>query len=117
MAVRHSGRAGLMRRRIAIAFWLILLYYLLLVARLLYLQVQEGPLLRAEAMRLRQQRIALRAHRGVLCDVKGNPLAVSLYAGTVGFDPTIVQPDPAEPNKTARMERALAGSIAHAAAL
>lgn len=116
MAVRSVNRTFL-RRRMESAFWFILACYLALIARLLFLQGAHGLEIRAQATRMREQQIPLRAHRGTIYDREGRPLAVSLYAGIVGFDPSIVQPDPKDKNKTARMEQALASSIDRAAAI
>ena len=101
MAVRGMMRGEALRRRMQIAFYLTLAGYLGLIGRLLYLQGFAGPTLLREAQELREQPIPLHAYRGALCDRDGNPLAISRYSGTVGFDPKVVLPDPqAEPKET-----------------
>ncbi len=117
MAVRGSVRGEFVRRRMERAFLVILACYLALIGRLVYLQGAQGPTLRLEATQMREQRIPLRAHRGSLLDRDGKPLAVSLYAGIVGFDPAVAQPDPANPKQTAKMLRDLTDSIHRAASL
>jgi len=110
MAVRGIPRS-FVRRRMERAFWLILACYVGLVGRLLFLQGAHGTALRAEATKMREQKIPLKAHRGTIYDRDGRPLAVSLYSGTVGFDPSVVLPDPKDPKKTVRTEQALMASI------
>jgi stage V sporulation protein D (sporulation-specific penicillin-binding protein) len=117
MAVRGSVRGEFVRRRMETAFLVILACYLGLIGRLVYLQGTQGPTLRLEATQLREQRIPLRAHRGSLLDRDGKPLAVSLYSGIVGFDPSAVVPDPNNPKKTAKLQHDLADSVQRAATL
>src|SRR5690348_3251638 len=117
MAVRGMERDDLLRRRIRTAFVLILICYIGLVARLVYLQGVHGPQLRREATLRRQQRIRLRAHRGSISDREGRPLAVSLYSGTIGFDPSAAIPDPHNPRAWQQRQAELASSISRAAAL
>ena len=110
MAVRSNGRGPVTRRRMNYAFWFILTCYLFLVARLVYLQLKEGPGLLAEAIRAREQNIPVPARRGDLLDRNGEPLAVSLYAGTVGFDPRVSVP-PATPARAALLQKQLSESV------
>src|SRR5690348_16504712 len=116
MAVRGLVRGEFVRRRMERVFLVILACYLALIGRMVYLQGAQGPELRLKATQMREQRIPLRAHRGSLLDRDNKPLAVSLYSGIAGFDPSIVQPDPKNPKQTARMQRDLADSV-HRAAL
>jgi stage V sporulation protein D (sporulation-specific penicillin-binding protein) len=115
MAVRGLVRGEFVRKRMERAFLVILACYLGLIGRMVYLQGAQGPELREKAAQMREQRIPLRAHRGSLLDRDGKPLAVSLYAGTVGFDPAVVQPDPKNPKKTARLQKDLRASVHRAA--
>jgi stage V sporulation protein D (sporulation-specific penicillin-binding protein) len=115
MAVRSVVRSDFTRRRIQIAFWVILACYLGLVGRLVYLQVAQGAAIRAQAQQIREQKIPLRGHRGSICDREGRPLAVSLYSGIAGFDPTVTLVDPKDAKKAARTAKELADSIHRAA--
>lgn len=117
MAVRSSAPVHLLRKRIALVFWVLVLCYLALVARLLWLQAHEGPKLRAEAAALRQQKIPLRAHRGSIVDRDGRPLAASLYVGTVGFDPAAAQFDAKNAKQQQKLAETLTRSVTRAAAL
>jgi stage V sporulation protein D (sporulation-specific penicillin-binding protein) len=117
MAVRGEVRGAFVRRRIEKTFLLVLACYLALIGRLVYLQGYEGPLLRSEAIHNRQQKIVIRSHRGSICDRDGKLLAVSLYAGKVGFDPTALKFDGEDPKRRAKDEQALARNIRTVAAI
>jgi stage V sporulation protein D (sporulation-specific penicillin-binding protein) len=99
------------------AFLIILGCYLLLVARLVYLQLKQGPFLLLQAVRLREQKIVLHARRGALLDRSGVSLAVSLYSGVVGFDPTVMHPADPDPKKLAHLQSDLNKSVDRAAAI
>ncbi|HLV80841.1 MAG TPA: penicillin-binding protein 2 [Chthonomonadaceae bacterium] len=116
MAVRGIPRS-FVRRRMERAFLLILACYIGLVGRLLFLQGAQGGALRARATKIREETISLKAHRGTIYDREGRPLAVSLYSGTVGFDPFVVLPDPKDPKKTAKTEQQLAAALPKVAAI
>jgi stage V sporulation protein D (sporulation-specific penicillin-binding protein) len=111
MAVRGEVRGTFVRRRIERTFFVILACYLGLIARLFFLQGVEGSSLRSEAIHNRQQKIVLAAHRGSICDRDGKLLAVSLYAGTVGFDPSVLRFEGEDARKRDKDEKTLAKSI------
>lgn len=111
MAVRSVVRHELPRQRIWLIFGAILFCYVGLVFRLLWLQGREGAALRAEAAARRRHRIELPAQRGSICANDGTPLAVSLYSGTLSFDPGALRPDPNDPRRAERTERELNKAI------
>lgn len=116
MAVR-TIQPQLTRRRMERAFLAILACYVLLVARLLYLQGAHGIEIRAQATRARQEEIPVRSHKGSICARDGRPLAVSLYSGTIGFDASLIQPDPHDPKRTEKTQDLLYKSVSKASGL
>src|SRR5579859_7467744 len=90
MAVQSVERDILLRKRIRVAFLLILACYLGLVGRLVFLQAMQGGSIRAEATHARERQVTLHADLGAIDDRTGRPLAASLYIGTAGFDPHVL---------------------------
>jgi stage V sporulation protein D (sporulation-specific penicillin-binding protein) len=60
---------------------------MLLLGRLGYLQGHLGKSLRAVAVKRRATRIVVPPRRGTILDRNDHPLAVSVYSGTISFDP------------------------------
>ena len=115
MAVRSPERSSVQKRRINIAFLFILACYLALMARLLYLQGLHGAEIRQTAESKREQKIPLLARKGTIYDHNGRPLAVSLYEGEVGFDPSAALTDGRDAKTARKTEQELALSIQNAA--
>ena len=111
MAVRSNVRYELPRQRVWIVFGTILFCYVGLVFRLLWLQGREGVTLRAEAAARRRHKIELPTQRGSICANDGSPLAVSLYSGTLSFDPGALRADPNDVRQAERNERNLNKAI------
>jgi cell division protein FtsI/penicillin-binding protein 2 len=111
MAVRSNVRYELSRQRVWLVFGTILFCYVGLVFRLLWLQGREGVNLRAEAAALRRHKIEIPSQRGSICANDGNPLAVSLYSGTLSFDPGALRSDPNDVRHADRTERDLNRAI------
>ena len=78
------------RHRALSAMVMIGCVYCFLLGRLFFLQGSKGASLRAYAAHGRTREITLTGERGVILDRIGNPLAISLYSGTVVFDPNAV---------------------------
>lgn len=114
MAVRSAHKPGSLPHRAQFLFAMIVLSYLGLIARLFFLQGAMGGSLRDEAIRRRQQKIPLHAHTGTILDCNGRSLAVSLYAGKVGFDP-LRAVAPTDPKAAAQLQTELQASILQAA--
>ena len=117
MAVRSGERVSIEKRRINAAFLTILACYLLLMARLLYLQGLRGADIRTQATHDREQRIRHAAHRGSIFSRDGTLFATSLYAGDVGFDPSMTLTDGMDAKTRRKVEERLAQSITTAASL
>src|SRR5205085_6832246 len=81
--------------RIERFFWWIAIFYVLLVARLVYLQAVSGNYYRDRAARIREEHIPLKAQRGNIMDRDGRPLAVTVHYSSLVCDPTLVQNPPA----------------------
>ncbi len=111
MAVRSNVRNEIPRQRVWLVFGTILFCYVGLVFRLLWLQGREGGTLRAEAAALRRHKIVVPAQRGSICANDGSPLAVSLYSGTLHFDPGALRTDPSDVRRIERNERDLNKAI------
>jgi cell division protein FtsI/penicillin-binding protein 2 len=111
MAVRSNVRYELPRQRVWLVFGTILFCYIGLVFRLLWLQGREGASLRTEAAARRRHRIELPTQRGSICANDGRPLAVSLYSGTLSFDPGALRADPTDARRNERNERDLNKAI------
>ncbi len=96
MVVPNNETERCHRRRALGAMVLIGCVYCFLLGRLFFLQGSKGRTLRAYAARGRTRDITLIGERGVILDRSGNPLAISLYSGTVVFDPHTLLgiPDP-----------------------
>ena len=86
------------KHRIERFFLLVAACYIVLIARLVYLQAIHGGYFRARAESLRAQRIPLRAQRGDILDRDGKPLAVTTHAGVLVCDTTLVK-DPVQTGK------------------
>lgn len=104
-----------MRRRLALAAWGMAACYIGLAGRLACLQLVRGGQFRQQAGKSRP--ILLRAHRGAILDRDGRPLAISLYSGTVGFDPVIIRSTRLSPKELARANSALQKNLPEAARL
>jgi len=111
MAVRSNVRHELPRQRVWLVFGTILFCYVGLVFRLLWLQGREGLNLRAEAAANRRHRIVLPTQRGSICAKDGSPLAVSLYSGTLSFDPGALRANPSDVRQAQHNERDLNKAI------
>src|SRR5690242_13166005 len=82
------------RHRIERFFLIIVLCYVALVARLVYLQAIEGGYFRERATKMRDRKMTLHAQRGAILDRDGKPLAVTTHKGDLVCDPRQVK-DPA----------------------
>jgi len=111
MAVRSNVRYEIPRQRVWLIFGTILFCYVGLVFRLLWLQGREGVALRAEAAARRRHKIEVPSQRGSICANDGSPLAVSLYSGTLTFDPGAMRTDPNDARHAARNEKDLDRAI------
>jgi len=87
------------KHRIERFFILVAACYVVLLARLVYLQAINGGYYRAKAEAIREEKIPIKAQRGDLLDRDGRPLAVTTHAGVLVCDPTLVK----EPAKTAAL--------------
>ncbi|MDO9064060.1 MAG: penicillin-binding protein 2, partial [Sulfuricella sp.] len=63
--------------RARILIWLLLLWFLVLIARALYLQGMNTDFLRQKGDARYSRVIELTAHRGMITDRNGEPLAIS----------------------------------------
>jgi stage V sporulation protein D (sporulation-specific penicillin-binding protein) len=117
MAVRSAERGSVQKRRINAAFLTILACYLLLMARLLYLQGLRGNVIRSQATHNREEFILQPAQRGRIFSRDNSLLAVSLYSGDVGFDPSVTLTEGKDAKTRRKMEERLTQSITTAASL
>lgn len=92
--------------RIERFFWWIAIFYVLLVARLVYLQAISGSYYRDRAARIRDEHIPLKAQRGNILDRDGRPLAVTVHYSALVCDPTLVK----NPTATAALLSGMLGS-------
>ncbi len=83
------------KHRIERFFLLVAACYLVLIARLVYLQAIHGGYFRAKAEAIREEKIPLRAQRGDILARDGKPLAVTTHVGVLVCDPTMIK-DPAK---------------------
>ncbi len=90
MAIR-ARQSDIVKIRIERFFWLIAAFYILLVARLVYLQAIHGDYFRDKARHMRAQNIQQPAQRGAILDRDGKPLAVTVYSSQLVCDPTQVK--------------------------
>lgn len=116
MANRMVTHHTLQHRRISLAFWPILICYVALVVRLVYLQGVHGPTIRNEAVKMRERKVPLVARRGTIYDRENRPLAVSIYSGILGFDPSVLATGHS-PQQAAELEQRLNTSIVQIADL
>lgn len=103
-------KGKLQNNKVNIAFWPILALYLLLVLRLWYIQGVLGKGLHERATARRQTTIRQPSRRGSIFDRDNHPLAVSIYSGTVGFDPILLQREK-DPKQASINEKKLGRSI------
>lgn len=89
MVAARSRIHTIRQSRLAAAPLLIGLLFACLAARLFFLQLLMGPAVRAAAIQSREDRIVLPAHQGAILDRAGHPLAISVYSGALGFDPSV----------------------------
>src|SRR5437762_430823 len=104
MAIRVR-QSDVVRFRIERLFWFVTICYLLLVARLVYLQAIKGEYFRTKARTMRSQVIAQPAQRGAILDSDGKPLAVTIHASQVACDPTKIK----DPVRTAAISAEVLG--------
>ena len=77
-AVKHAASApGLPRFRAPIVFGFLLLLFLVLIGRALYLQWIDNAFLQEQGTSRYSREIELPAHRGRILDRSGEPLAIS----------------------------------------
>lgn len=93
------------RRRLRLATVLALTMFLVLGARLVELQLTDGPAAAAERLQNRLQYIVLPAPRGTIYDRDGAVLAHSVEARSIFADPTLVE----DPEATAAALQPLLG--------
>ncbi len=87
----------MVRKRVAILFYVVLLAYVGLAGRLAFIQFVRGEFLREQALNLRMRDIPVEAKRGVIYDRLGRELAVSVNVESVFAFPSQVK----EPESTA----------------
>ena len=92
MAVQPNN-SRLLEKRIRKLFLFILVAYLSLVARLIYLQAFNGQKLFGMAKLSRETTLFRAPHEGSILGITGTPLASTVYKGTVGFDPEVILRD------------------------
>jgi stage V sporulation protein D (sporulation-specific penicillin-binding protein) len=97
---------AIIKQRVEKFFLIVVVFYVGLIGRLVYLQAINGGYYREKAAKLREQEIPLQAQRGAILDRDGKPLAVTTYTGILVCDPTLVK----EPAKTAATVAALVGA-------
>lgn len=97
MAVQ-APHPPLIRRRIEIFFFFVVLCYVSLIGRIVYLQAVYGDHYREKAKSLRERTLRLPASWGAITDREGRPLAVTTHKGVLVCDPTMVE----DPERTAQ---------------
>jgi stage V sporulation protein D (sporulation-specific penicillin-binding protein) len=97
---------AVIKQRVEKFFLIVVIFYVGLVARLVYLQAINGGYYREKAAKLREQQIPLKAQRGAILDRDGKPLAVTTYTGMLVCDPTLIK----DHEKTAATVAALIGA-------
>ncbi len=93
-----------MQQRVMLMLFGVMLFTLLLVGRLAYLQIARNQFFQAKAVEQRIQRIPVEGRRGTIYDRNGIPLAVSVNA-------TSVYAVPAEVENKEHTARVLAGIL------
>jgi len=81
----------MIRSRIGVLFIYLLLAYLVLIGRLVYLQVIRAPFYKEKAHALTARTVALPARRGTIFDREMNKLAVSVDAYDISADPRLIK--------------------------
>src|ERR1043166_6563398 len=88
IGVRRDNTLG---SRIERLFWFICLFYLVLVARLIWLQAVNGEFYRTRATQARVREIPSIGQRGAILDRENKPLAMMVHAHALVCDPTKVK--------------------------
>src|SRR5262245_60683327 len=79
MAVRTQSTEAIKRRIERLSMW-VAAFYVILVARLVYLQAIKGHYFSARAREMREKLLTQTADRGALLDRAGKPLAITTRA-------------------------------------
>jgi cell division protein FtsI (penicillin-binding protein 3) len=86
----RARRRTISPRRLIALFLFLVLAFVAMAARLVVLQAVEAPAYARLALRQREHRVTLPAHRGSIFDRNGQPLAISVDLQTVFADPQLV---------------------------
>ncbi|ALB01519.1 cell division protein [Francisella persica ATCC VR-331] len=78
---------------------LLLLSFIVLFIKLIYMETIEYPKLKQEGDNRSDRSIDIKAYRGIILDRNGNPLAISTPVDTIWVDPFYVSADSHELNK------------------
>ncbi|HEY3331704.1 MAG TPA: penicillin-binding protein 2 [Capsulimonadaceae bacterium] len=85
---------SIIRRRVRFGFFLVVGAFLLLAAKLAYVQLYKHDYYAAEAEKIRKHRKILLSQRGMILDRRGVPLAINVAVGDIAADPLVIA-DPA----------------------
>ena len=89
------------RRRVVLG--LLGLAAVALIARVVYLHVAQGDFLQRVGTRLAERTLTLPAHRGMITDRLGSPLAVSIPVSSIWADPRMLHSDAEQLPELARV--------------
>lgn len=101
--MKSAYTRGLVQRRIALLFVLVLVATILLASRLIYLQFLRADTFRNLALDQRLRPVPVLAQRGQILDRHGSPLAVSIAADAVYAVPAEVRDAPATARELAAL--------------
>src|SRR5258708_18188864 len=82
MAIRVQNSDSI-KIRIARLSWLVAACYVVLVARLIYLQAIHGQYYSVRAKAMREKQLTQTAERGAILDRAGKPMAVTIHASAL----------------------------------